>query len=116
MKAIKDGNEIRIEDCYLHKESIKEIPGRRYDAVEKAWYTPCNGKNVALLQMLGAELCEELRAFVRTDCNNDITDETPVCEMPIKATPYKHQVRAFNFAMKILANGKGGDEKHDSKK
>jgi hypothetical protein len=54
MKAFKDGNKIRIEDGYLHRESIKEIPGRRYDAESKAWYAPCTEKNTALLQMLGA--------------------------------------------------------------
>jgi len=102
MKALKDGDEIRIEDGYLHRESIKEIPGRRYDAAEKAWYAPCNEKNAALLQTLGAELCEELRAFVRLVCNDTAAEEKPCRRMPIKAEPYKHQVRAFNFAIRIL--------------
>jgi len=114
MRAVKDGGEIRIENGYLHRESIKEIDGRRYDADGKAWFVPCNEKNAALLQMLGAELDEALCAFVKPVCGLAGTDETPICSMPIKAKPYKHQVRAFNFALKIL-RGEGGDEKHDSK-
>ena len=105
MKAIKDGNEIRIEDGYLHRESIKEIPGRRYDADVKAWYAPCTERNASLLQMLGAQLDAELRAFVGPVCDDAAADEKPCRRMPIKAEPYKHQVRAFNFAIRILGGG-----------
>lgn len=115
MRAVKDGDEIRIEDGYLHRESIKEIPGRRYDAANKAWYAPCNEKNVALLQMLGACLDESLVAFVKPVCDSSPDNEKPIRKMPIRAEPYKHQVRAFNFALKIFGY-KGGDEKHDSEK
>ena len=116
MRVIKFGDEIRIEDGYLHRESIKEIPGRWYDAEEKVWYAPCTKAAVALLQILGADLSAELRAFA--DPERDVTadEEVPVCKMPIKIKPYKHQVRAFNFAMQILcgrickaATDKGGD-------
>jgi len=105
MKAIKDGNEIRIEDGYLHRESIKEIPGRRYDAAEKAWYAPCTEKNAAFLLMLGAELDAELRAFAGPVCEATDTDEKPCRRMPIKAEPYKHQVRAFNFILRVFGGG-----------
>lgn len=108
MRAVKQGGEIRIEDGYLHKESIKEIPGRRYDTDSKAWYTPCTEKNAVLLQTLGAKLDEELRAFVSSVCGDAAVEVPPIRAMPIKVTPYKHQVRAFNFALKILC-GEGGD-------
>lgn len=111
MKAIKDGEEIRIDDGYSHKESIKEIPDRRYDANSKAWYVPCTEKNASLLQMLGAHLCDELAEFVKTTESYDSIDEKPICLMPIRAAPYKHQIRAFNFAMQIFGytESKGGD-------
>ena len=115
MKAVKDGNEIRIEGGRLHRESIKEIPGRRYDAESKAWYAPCNERNAALLQTLGAELDAELKAFVKPASDIAAAEEKPVRRMPVKAEPYKHQVRAFNFALKILC-GEGGDEKNVSEK
>ncbi len=102
MRAKKDGNEIRIEDCYLQKESIKEIPGRRYDAAAKAWFAPCTEKNAALLQMLGAELDTELGAIVKPVSEGNAADETALIKMPIKAEPYKHQVRAFNFAVRLF--------------
>ena len=109
MKAVKDGNEIRIEGGYLHRESLKEIPGRRYDGDTKAWFAPCTKKNAALLQILGAELCEELRAFVGPVREVNTADEIPSRRMPIKAEPYKHQVRAFNFALGIfgIEGGRG---------
>ena len=37
MRAFKFGNEIKITESYLYRESIKEIEGRRYDPEEKAW-------------------------------------------------------------------------------
>jgi hypothetical protein len=36
MQAELCDNKIKITDSYLHKERIKEIAGRRYDAEEKA--------------------------------------------------------------------------------
>lgn len=37
MNAIRDGNQIRVYDAFLAKESIKEIDGRFYDPDDKAW-------------------------------------------------------------------------------
>lgn len=108
MKAIIDGDEIRIEDGYLHRESIKEIPGRRYDAVTKTWFTPCNKKNAVLLQILGAEFDAEFAALVGSVCDTTAAAETPLSRMPIRADPYKHQIHAFNFAMRLFGV-EGGD-------
>ena len=105
MKAYKSGTEIRIEDGYLHRESIKEIPGRRYETESKAWFVPLSVGNTALLQTLGAELNTELKILVSSGKADAITDEEPIVRMPIKVQPYKHQVRAFNFALRLF----GGD-------
>ena len=102
MKAHKSGDEIRLDGAYIHKESIKEVSGHRYDAQIKAWFIPCNEKNAALVQMLGAELDTSLDAFVGAVCETAQADETHIRKMPIKAKPYKHQVRAFNFAMRLF--------------
>ena len=32
-------------------------------------------------------------------------NETPIIPMPIKATPYQHQVRAYNFALRLFGIG-----------
>lgn len=105
MKAYKSGTEIHIEDGYLHRESIKEILGRRYEAESKAWFVPFCVGNVALLQTLGAELDLDLKTLVSTTKADAVDDEEPIVGMPIKVQPYKHQVRAFNFALRLF----GGD-------
>ncbi len=96
MNAIRDGNHIRVYEAYLAKESIKEIDGRFYDADDKAWVVPYSKENVALLGLLGATLDDSLSPLIQTQ---DAGDEDPIFPMPIKATPYQHQIRAFNFAL-----------------
>jgi SNF2 family DNA or RNA helicase len=78
------------------KESIKEIPGRFYDADDKAWVVPLSSENVSLLGLLGVALDDSLLPCVQKE---EAQHEEPIYPMPIKATPYQHQVRAFNFAM-----------------
>ena len=102
MNAIRDGNHIRIYDAFLAKESIKEIDGRFYDPDDKAWIVPYSKENVALLAMLGASLDESLAVVVT---EQDAGDEVPILPMPIKAKPYQHQVRAYNFALRTFGIG-----------
>ena len=56
MNARLDGKHIRIYDAFMIKESIKEIPGRFYDADDKAWVVPFSSENVSLLGLLGVAL------------------------------------------------------------
>ena len=91
MNAIRDGNHIRIYDAFLAKESIKEIDGRFYSK-----------ENVALLQLLGASLDDTLSPDITAQ---DTGDEVPLIPMPIKATPYQHQIRAYNFALRTFGIG-----------
>ena len=100
MKAVYCENGIKITDGFLFKDSIKEIAGRRYDSATKAWYVPLSDGNVVLLKMIGAEFDEG--ADMPKDAGTQITDEPPIVTMPIKATPYRHQIAAFNFALRVL--------------
>ena len=102
MNAIRDGNHIRIYDAFLTKESIKEIDGRFYDPDDKAWVVPYSKENVALLQLLGASLDDTLSPDIKTQ---DAGDEVPLIPMPIKAIPYQHQIRAYNFALRTFGIG-----------
>ena len=102
MNAIKDGNHIKVYDAFLIRESIKEINGRFYDADDKAWVLPFTKENAALLALLGVSLSDEL--IFHTE-EAPAHDETPIIPMPIKATPYQHQVRAYNFALKAFGIG-----------
>ena len=104
MNAIRDGNHIRVYDAFLAKESIKEITGRFYDADDKAWAVPYSKENAALLGLLGAALDDSLASAVEIQ---DAGDEDPIFPMPIKATPYQHQVRAYNFALRTFGIGGG---------
>lgn len=97
MNARLDGKHIRIYDAFMIKESIKEIPGRFYDADDKAWVVPFSSENVSLLGLLGVALDDSLLPCVQKE---EAQHEEPIYPMPIKATPYQHQVRAFNFAMR----------------
>ena len=102
MNAIRDGNHIRVYDAFLAKESIKEINGRFFDPDDKAWVVPYNKENVALIGLLGADLDDSLSLDIQT---NIVGDEVPIFPMPIKATPYQHQVRAYNFALRTFGIG-----------
>jgi SNF2 family DNA or RNA helicase len=35
-------------------------------------------------------------------------DEQPIRRMPVRAAPYKHQIRAFNFVIRLLGGGRKG--------
>lgn len=102
MNAIRDSNHIRVYNAYLAKESIKEIDGRFYDPDDKAWVVPYSKENVALLGLLGAALDDSLAPDVVTQ---PAGDELPIFPMSIKATPYQHQVRAYNFALRTFGIG-----------
>ena len=89
-------------DAYAVKESIKEIDGKFYDPDNKAWLVPYSKENVKLLYLLGATLDEALLPDIQEDAAGD---EVPLLPMPIRATPYQHQVRAYNFALRTFGIG-----------
>lgn len=103
MNAIRDGNHIRIYNAFLIKESIKEIDGRFYDSDDKAWLVPYSKENAGLLALLGVTLGEGL--LEDADQEQPQESEEPILPMPIKATPYQHQVRAYNFALRLFGIG-----------
>jgi hypothetical protein len=104
MNAISDGNRIRVYDAFRIKESIKEITGRFYDSDDKAWVLPYSTETAALLRFLGVTLEGELTESIEQET---LTDEAPLIHMPIKATPYQHQVRAYNHALRVFGIGGG---------
>ncbi len=103
MNAIRDGTHIRVYDAYQMKESLKEIPGRFYDPDDKAWAVPNTQANVTTLMLLGVSLPEDI--IPHTETNQTGADEVPLIPMPIKATPYQHQIRAYNFALRQFGIG-----------
>ena len=63
---------------------------------------PYSKENVALLGLLGAELDDTLSPDIKAQ---DAGDEVPIFPMPIRAIPYQHQVRAYNFALRTFGIG-----------
>ena len=102
MNAVRDGNHIRIYNAYMIRESIKEIDGRFYDADDKAWLVPYSKENAALLSLLGVTLGADLIDHTEQEQHEQ---EEPLIPMPIKATPYQHQIRAYNFALRLFGIG-----------
>lgn len=102
MNAIREGNQIRIYNAFRIKESIKEIDGRFYDSDDKAWVVPYTPDTAALLRLLGVALSGELRGDTLREV---VADETPLIQMPINATPYQHQIRAYNHALRTFGIG-----------
>ena len=109
--------EIRVLEGYKYKDVIKEITDRKYDPENKAWLIPLSKENATLLHELGAELDDNLKDFFSVEIKTMSKDEKPVIPMPIKAKPYKHQIQAFNYAIKMfgLETTKGGDVKNVTK-
>ena len=103
MNAVRDGNHIRIYNAFMIKESIKEIDGRFYDTDAKAWLVPFSKENAALLGLLGVTLGDGL--MDAADQQEQHEHEEPLIPMPIKATPYQHQIRAYNFALRLFGIG-----------
>jgi SNF2 family DNA or RNA helicase len=97
MRAECADNEIAVFDAYLHRETLKEIAGRRWDAKQKAWFVPNMEASIKLLAMLGAELDDGLKAAMRADTETGNMDGG---ETPLSIKPYAHQIRGFNLCMR----------------
>jgi hypothetical protein len=106
MRARKVGGEIELTESFLFRDSIKEIAGRRWDGESKAWFIPLSGANAALVKMLGAEITDDLKTLTAEVKSKG--EVKPIRRMPIKATPYRHQTEAFNFAWQVLTGGGDG--------
>lgn len=105
MRAVKANDTIRIYDCYLYRESIKEIDGRFYDADDKCWVVPLTAQNASTLGLLGADLDQELNELAKTARVANVA----VCEHReprVKAKLFKHQKDAYNFALDIFEHNK----------
>jgi len=53
---------------------------------------------------VGAKLDEALKAALKEDVST-VKEEPPIATMPIFASPYMHQIRAYNFALRLFNKG-----------
>lgn len=105
MYAVRFEDEIRVYDAYLYRDGLKSVPGRFYDADDKAWVLPMTAESVSTLQLLGAKLNDGLDKLI-AEKPKPVT--ATVCPKPkVKATLYKHQEQAYAFALDTLRTSKG---------
>ena len=105
IKATKKDNLISLTgDTFYFKDTIKEIKGYKWDAANKVWLVPLNAQALDILGFIGATFCPLLLQEVSKLYNYNGTISV---QLPIKATPYNHQVAAFNFALNIYDKSKG---------
>lgn len=105
MYAVRFEDKIRVYDAYLYRDGLKCIPGWLYDADDKAWVLPMTVESVATLKLLGARLDDGLDALIAEELKH--VPETAHPKPKVKATLYKHQERAYAFALDTLNKGKG---------
>lgn len=91
---------------------IKYVEGRRWCPEEKVWELPLRDGIVEeiTISLPNVEVTPEvyetlsqrhLNANLLTQIKMDIANAEPVLPMPIKATPFKHQIAAYNFGLQI---------------
>jgi hypothetical protein len=68
---------------------------------------PLTEQNVALFSMLGVELDDGIKEVLKQQNQAAVVDDKPCAVMPLKATPYRHQVAAFNFALRLFGGVDG---------
>lgn len=104
MRAELMNNQIIIFDSFVHKETIKQMPGRMWDTEQKAWIVPADLDNIITLGLIGCKLDKPLTEMLQSDKmkNTGCQGGPPKETMPVKVTPYAHQIIGFNKACEIM--------------
>lgn len=108
---IKD-NKIYLRCDYVDKDKAKQIPGYRWDKTTKSWEYPLSVEVIRQIMarfavdmdLATAAVVEKMMANEQEALKIKLgNDSKPIEPMPIKnAKPFKHQVRAFNFACRLM--------------
>ena len=109
MKAVLNDNIIEIHDCFMVKEAIKQIPGRKWDPKEKIWTVPMSIESVDMLKYIPGKIepvimdkYRELKQIQKETTQEKFAENVePIEPMPLKQhiKPYKHQIKAYNMAL-----------------
>ena len=105
MYATRSSDTIRVYDAYLYRDGLKNIPGRFYDADDKAWVLPYTDESIRTLELLGAKLAEDIEpsSHSKTLAQRYAASQN---QPRVKAKLYAHQVRAYNFALEMFDEGR----------
>lgn len=117
MQAVMINKEtIGLQDSYYYKEFIKsELTGAKWVKDRKIWQVEFSTGNIEKLQSIRCEISKDVMTEYekKKEVMNQVTAEKlidktePIEEMPIKANPYQHQIKAFNIACKLMNLFKG---------
>ena len=102
MYAQLKNSRIYVFDSFIHKESIKGIPGRLWHSEDKAWSIPIESTNIETLDLLGCELSTELRDLKQKIIQEKTEDNHVLIPAPLKVNPYEHQMRGYNLACRSM--------------
>ncbi len=104
MRAELKNNQIIVFDSFVHKETIKQMPGRMWGSEQKAWIVPADLDNIITLELIGCKLDKQLTQMLQSEKmkNTSCQRGTPQETMPVKVTPYTHQIIGFNKACEIM--------------
>lgn len=110
MKAVLNDNIIEIHDCFMVKEAIKQIPGRRWNPKKKIWTVPMNIETVDMLRHIPGKIdpyifdrYNQLKKIQKETNREKFTEYVePIEPMPLKKNiiPFQHQIKAYNMALK----------------
>ena len=119
MKAIKLNNDlIGLQESYQYKEFIKiELTGAKWLKDKKIWQVEFSTGNIDKLLSIGCDIPGEIieeyqkkKKVMNQVTAEKLTEKTEAIEeMPIKAKPYQHQIKAFNIACKLMNLFKEGE-------
>ena len=120
MKAIKvDAETLGLQDSFHYKEFIKqELTGAKWVKDKKIWQVEFSIGNIEKLLTVKCDITDDINAEyeARKKVMDQVTAEKlsektkAIEKMPIKATPYEHQIKAYNIACKIMNLFKEGDK------
>lgn len=75
-----------------------------WDTEQKAWIVPADLDNIITLGLIGCKLDKPLTEMLQSDKmkNTGCQGGPPKETMPVKVTPYAHQIIGFNKACEIM--------------
>jgi len=96
-----DGMVLRLRCSVAERDAAKSIPDGRWNPFDRAWEYPRRPEIIdqIISKFPGISLPESLQPAKPVQ---EPIEVTPNVKLPIKATPFKHQIDAYNFACKCL--------------
>jgi len=92
---------------------VKMIPGREYDRATKTWLLPCSVDSlrevlqrfptIFVSDIIVDSLSKAKNVLQRVAELKDLDCDLLRNDLPIKATPYSHQRRAYCIALELFA-------------